>query len=77
MQFEFSITQWVINALPNRKQAFKKKAQADKTKNRACIVGYDHQTGGRWLVVKKAPDEGLHMLHSDNEKTSSHVMSLP
>jgi hypothetical protein len=68
-EFEFSIPYWLGDTSRNRKQVLEQMAQADNAKNCVCIVGYDHQTGGHWSVVKKVSDRGLHMLDSGNEKS--------
>tara|TARA_Y100001973_G_C5199214_1_gene336449 strand:+ start:2394 stop:2999 length:606 start_codon:yes stop_codon:yes gene_type:complete len=67
-EIEFTIPYWLKDTPRTRKQVIDQISQADNGKECICIVGYDHQAGGHWSVVRKVSEKGLHMFDSDQEK---------
>ncbi|MGK0269668.1 MAG: hypothetical protein ACI88H_000300 [Cocleimonas sp.] len=68
-ELTYNIPYWQLNEPKTRKQILDSVGQADNGKNCVCIIGYEHETGGHWSVVKKVSSKGLHMVDSSYEKS--------
>ncbi|MGR3983487.1 hypothetical protein [Pseudoalteromonas sp. 1181_04] len=67
-KLKFTIPYWYKDTPRTRKKVLEKINQADNGKNMVCIIGYEHEHGGHWSVVKKISAKGMHMVDSSYEK---------
>lgn len=73
--FKVNIPYWHLDKDRDRKHVIETIKQADFKAGTVCIIGYQYCRGdendyAHWSVVRKVSEKGLHLIDSDQEKTT-------